>query len=416
MAKKPQSSEAEAPAASEQPYYLQRAHIKDFRSIRDAKVEFKPGLNIIIGPNGSGKTNFVSGVVEALDISNPLIEQVPWGEFIIAGRRILRITCRRIEPEDSQLRKDSRFAGLFIEHSTNVEISTSYHQSSGSSLAEAVANNSSLISESNLFQPILVSYGVPNYYSIAENLIIKQSNNEGNWWSENGLSKLVTRIITENIVASNVGFGETFNREVILETIQEVIEFYINKLKGYLAKYSPIQDIRFASSTQVYKNSFRDEIKVAGISLDYKVNGDWLPFDELSSGTQRMVYLIFEVVQPDDYFLSRRGIHDYASSDDRIIFIEEPELGIHPDQLHKLLLFLREQSEKHQIIITTHSPQVLDMLREDELDRITICELDEKKGTQFRKLTKAKVAAAKKFMQTTGYLSDYWLYSSLEKN
>lgn len=103
---------------------------------------------------------------------------------------------------------------------------------------------------------------------------------------------------------------------------------------------------------------------------------------------------------------------------DRIIFIEEPELGIHPDQLHKLLQFLREQSEKHQLIITTHSPQVLDMLKDDELDRITICELDEKKGTQFRKLKKAQIATAKKYMNTEPgmFLSDYWRYGSLEEN
>ncbi len=100
---------------------------------------------------------------------------------------------------------------------------------------------------------------------------------------------------------------------------------------------------------------------------------------------------------------------------DKIILLEEPELGIHPDQLHKLLLFLRQQSEKHQIIITTHSPQVLDMLNEDELDRITICELDEKKGTQFRKLKKAQIATAKQYMSEQGlFLSDYWRYGSLE--
>ena len=100
---------------------------------------------------------------------------------------------------------------------------------------------------------------------------------------------------------------------------------------------------------------------------------------------------------------------------DKIFLLEEPELGIHPDQLHKLLLFLREQSEKRQIIITTHSPQVLDMLNENELDRITICELDEKKGTQFRNLKKAQIATAKKYMKEVGFLSDYWRYGSLEE-
>ncbi|RYY17244.1 MAG: hypothetical protein EOO04_25705 [Chitinophagaceae bacterium] len=65
MAKKAKPAPAET--AAEQPYYLQRAHIKDFRSIRDAAVEFKPGLNIIIGANGSGKTNFLQSIKNSID-------------------------------------------------------------------------------------------------------------------------------------------------------------------------------------------------------------------------------------------------------------------------------------------------------------------------------------------------------------
>ena len=39
--------------------YISRVHLKGYKSIRDMAIDFKPGLNIIIGPNGSGKTNFL---------------------------------------------------------------------------------------------------------------------------------------------------------------------------------------------------------------------------------------------------------------------------------------------------------------------------------------------------------------------
>ena len=64
--------------------------------------------------------------------------------------------------------------------------------------------------------------------------------------------------------------------------------------------------------------------------------------------------------------------------------------------------------------MTTHSPQVLDMLSEKELDRITICTLDPKKGTQFRKLSREKQAQARRYMKEELHLSDYWRYSYLE--
>ena len=45
--------------------YISRVHLKGYKSIRDLEIDFKPGLNIIIGPNGSGKTNFLEFIVES---------------------------------------------------------------------------------------------------------------------------------------------------------------------------------------------------------------------------------------------------------------------------------------------------------------------------------------------------------------
>ena len=39
--------------------HISRVHLKGYKSIRDMEIDFMPGLNIIIGPNGSGKTNFL---------------------------------------------------------------------------------------------------------------------------------------------------------------------------------------------------------------------------------------------------------------------------------------------------------------------------------------------------------------------
>ena len=43
--------------------YISKVHLKGYKSIKDLEIDFKPGLNIIIGPNGSGKTNFLEGLL-----------------------------------------------------------------------------------------------------------------------------------------------------------------------------------------------------------------------------------------------------------------------------------------------------------------------------------------------------------------
>lgn len=84
-----------------------------------------------------------------------------------------------------------------------------------------------------------------------------------------------------------------------------------------------------------------------------------------------------------------------------------------PHQLDSLMQFLREAAEEHQIIITTHAPQVLDILGKEELNKIIIVRLS-KDGTTLRHLTEKEQEKAGLYMEEEAYLSDYWRYSDLE--
>ena len=188
------------------------------------------------------------------------------------------------------------------------------------------------------------------------------------------------------------------------EIIAQTVDAYLEPFNFYLPLYSPITAIRRSEYFQVYRNSMQDELIIKGLVIEYQVGDAWLSFNALSDGTKRLFYVITELLSPSGSALGQN----------KIIFLEEPELGIHPDQLQQLLGLIREVSQKHQVIMTTHSPQVLDMLAKTELDRITICELDPVKGTQFRKLSAAKKAKAKAYMRDDSYLSDFWRFSTLE--
>jgi predicted ATP-dependent endonuclease of OLD family len=97
----------------------------------------------------------------------------------------------------------------------------------------------------------------------------------------------------------------------------------------------------------------------------------------------------------------------------QILLLEEPELGLHPHQLADLMKFLQEQAKHKQIIISTHSPIVLDAIDPYELDRVQIAELTPD-GTQLRRLTPEQQKKAQIFADKTGLLSDYWRFSDLE--
>ena len=104
------------------------------------------------------------------------------------------------------------------------------------------------------------------------------------------------------------------------------------------------------------------------------------------------------------------GSVTYAT-ENAIILIEEPELGIHPHQLSTLMNFLKFQSAEKQIILTTHSPQVLNCLKATELDRIIVARHEGKTGTQMYHLSEEEQEFAAQYMKNEAFLSDYWLLS-----
>jgi energy-coupling factor transporter ATP-binding protein EcfA2 len=47
--------------------YISKVHLKGYKSIQDVEIDLLPGLNIMIGPNGSGKTNFLEAINSLLE-------------------------------------------------------------------------------------------------------------------------------------------------------------------------------------------------------------------------------------------------------------------------------------------------------------------------------------------------------------
>lgn len=57
----------------------------------------------------------------------------------------------------------------------------------------------------------------------------------------------------------------------------------------------------------------------------------------------------------------------------RVLLIEEPENGVHPQRLEEVLKILRQLVEEHkhtQVLMTTHSPYVVDLFKPEE---VTLC-------------------------------------------
>jgi predicted ATPase len=68
-----------------------------------------------------------------------------------------------------------------------------------------------------------------------------------------------------------------------------------------------------------------------------------------------------------------------------VFLIEEPENGLHPARIKEIMKILRSVSESAQVILTTHSPLVINELQGNE---VTVVTRHESKGTQAIRLDK----------------------------
>jgi predicted ATPase len=83
-----------------------------------------------------------------------------------------------------------------------------------------------------------------------------------------------------------------------------------------------------------------------------KVRERWFASSQESDGTLRLAGIITALLQEPPLTL---------------IGIEEPELTVHPGALPVLYDFLLQASKRSQVVITTHSPELLELLKADEI-------------------------------------------------
>jgi predicted ATPase len=99
-----------------------------------------------------------------------------------------------------------------------------------------------------------------------------------------------------------------------------------------------------------------------------------IPATRISDGTLRFLCLLSVLCHPEP---------------PPLICLEEPEMGLHPDILPTVAQLLVDASDRSQLIVTTHSDTLVSALTE-QAESVLVCERDED-GTQIRRLEADKL-------------------------
>ena len=371
--------------------YISKVHLKGYKSIRDLEIDFKPGLNIIIGPNGSGKTNFLEFLHRQFN-NNRKVE-------LDDNNTEITFHIDKTQYENhikSEIQSSSDGFLYSIDDKLYKEKKTLFHRKTYyneegilTSLEQKVGYNEKW----EIFKEPLVFVRHGNLLTEA---LTKGSSFQIKFTKKKMLFVTKVKGIYPSSFKSN--FEKATNPGI--DNLAQYFLFEKNII-DILKKYSPIQDVKFDTKIIHQYKELDGNVVVDNIFLLFKINNNWLQWTQLSDGTKRLFYILTYIL---DLYSKRK-----------IFFLEEPELGIHPDQLHKLMDFLIEQSKEKQIIITTHSPEVLNAIHPDELDRIIVTRYDADKGTIMHKLTPEQAKEmGERVKEGDMFLSDRWVHLNLE--
>ncbi len=353
---------------------LKSIRLVNFYSFRDTTIELNQGANVLVGINGSGKSNFlkvfellkaafngqglrryileIGGVNEILyqgerehdEIVIQIIKEGPVSATETINTEIETVTYEiRIIPTQTEYylkeRAWNKHTNLFERDGSRLSIKFDSKKESFETLLqdelELISMRFSLDFESNVFFSLKNVLSLLAYISYI------------NTTTKSPIRKPVLAIPEKEIINGGDNLAQ------VLNTIK------INDKKTYRKILEALQRVN---------PHFKDfDFRPFGTNFEMLLEEDGLNrsihLSKVSDGTLRYLCLITALM----------------TNKKSVLCIDEPETGLHPDMLFNIAQAVKEAAETSTVIISTHSAQFLNYF---DLETVRVFEKDGENATQ----------------------------------
>jgi ABC-type lipoprotein export system ATPase subunit len=403
---------------------LKRVVIDNYRSCLHTSFDLHPKLSVLIGPNGSGKTN----TLQAILFLNKMTEQERMGRHVEASPVSSRIKATFYN-RDIQAQLSAIVAATASESSNDVmSFAKQKWKVTGPREKHAAFEAPlAIVREAGSYVMLRRFYRVPNSRGGYRVLRMHQEIPE---WTGITLQKIYEyckgiryysasqftnpgncpvsfQIEEEEGMRRRLGLSRFRGHEKVLYSM------YSAQKADSSGRYSQFIDIVGPRGLGLidgltfreYRTSSIDySVRVGGklerrkrnrliVIPQFRIGKQRLSPNQLSEGTFKTLALLFHVI----------------TDDGRMLLIEEPEVCVHHGLLSSILELIKSFSDKKQMILTTHSDYVLDHVKPENVYRVTF---DQDDGTVVRHISKAMTAkeytALREYLASEGNLGEYW--------
>jgi predicted ATPase len=349
---------------------IKRLRVKNFKALRDVEIELTP-IHVLIGPNDSGKTSILDALAALCrsvdhDLPNAFLGEWKGSELVWTEKFGLSVRLE-VDFGSGQI-TGYGLSVLFAERDrrdvlVEEEIIRCEGQEPltlhglgpegrkyGSTRVKYASENSRLKdSESTELRGVKDKLAGVHYYR----------------WDPRFLALPVAPDTDRSFAMESNGFGLALCLDNILG---DDPQRFLKLQERFTEVFPHITSIRLSPERKAYRAAVDspDRItmlqKADGKGLYFKLRDtdQWVPASQVSDGVLLVLAYLAILYLPQE----KRP---------RVLLVEEPENGVHPKRLRDVLGILREliQEQSHtQVVLTTHSPYVLDLFKPEE---VTLC-------------------------------------------
>lgn len=334
--------------------YLKSIRIKNFRKIKDAQCAFNPGLNLVVGPNDSGKT----AIIDAIRLT---LKQLVDDYFRITTDdfydQTLKITIDLVfsfddcTDEAQRTVESSNFAEyLSYTDENNPELKIWYSVKGDEQdikfpeMRVGPTKDVAVDMDPRCKEKLKVVYLRP----------LRDAENELKAKPGSRISKILSNHKDINKAKADL--------IKILETFKDTSELFFDEGNG-----KPVKDEikRLLNLFDEQSATQKKDIKLGPTEkIDFlkALEKIALHYPELlhpGLGTLNMIFIAAEL------------LHLNTKKNPQLILVEEIEAHLHPQRQLKIIKALQNESKKGiQMILTTHSPNLASAI---EVERLNIC-------------------------------------------
>ena len=325
---------------------INNIEIKNFRGFADNTFSFNSNITVLVGDNGTGKTSILDILSFALGTFFIGVDGVPSRPLKQDEKRQILVSPESIEFQlPFYIRVKQTLNGQKYEWTRGTNKAsggTTSYKDAKDLIDEAKMLTEQIREGKDVNMPLIAYYGVER---LSNEKLQKQAYSKKGSRLDGYYSALDPRSFHQKFLL----WFKTYEDNVIkFNKDKTLYNAFVNTITSMVPEW---KNIKFSWEA----NDMLGELD----------NGEWMPFNMLSSGFKNIVRLSADIAYRAIKLNPHLGM-DVIKKTAGVVLIDELDMHLHPKWQKRIISDLKATFPLIQFIVTTHSPFIIQSLRKDE--------------------------------------------------